>query len=116
MTTPAPGVLSTVPFNEPGKNPFAVSGYTSSRLLAASTHEEITIPAKALYVRIAATDDIYYSFTGNAAVPTDIDDGSACELINKYSGGEWRMVPPGATALSVISAGTPIVTASFYTA
>ncbi len=78
-------------------------------------HRSFTIPAGAAYVRLAATADIYYSFSGNAAVPGDVDDGSACELIKQQGGAEFLIIPPGATALSVISAGTPIVTASFYT-
>lgn len=110
----AVGRLTTVPFNEPGANPVDVPGYVSSRLLAANTAESITIPAGGVYVRLAGTADFYYSFINNAVVPGDIDDGSACELIKGQGDAEWRKVPPGATALSVISAGTPILTASFY--
>lgn len=109
-----PDRLSTVPFNEPGDNPRAVPAYVSSRLLAATTAESITIPPGSAYVRVAATDNIYYSFTGVATVPGDIDDGTACELLKSQSNVDWLIVPSGATALSVISAGTPIVTASFY--
>lgn len=112
--TAAVGRLTTVPFNDPGANPVDPPGYCSSRLLAATTAESITIPAGAQFVRIAATADIFYSFTGAAAVPADVDDGSACELLKVQSNAEWRKIPAGATALSVISPGTPTVTASFY--
>lgn len=106
--------LSTVPFNMPGQNPVSACTYVSSKLLAAATAESITIPAGAVYVRIVATADIYYSFSTTATVPGDVDDGSACELLKTSGDPEWRLVPSGASALSVISATTPIVTASFY--
>ncbi|MES2671604.1 MAG: hypothetical protein V4673_14470 [Pseudomonadota bacterium] len=110
-----PTRLTTVPFNQPGENPHAPAAYVSSKLLAAATAESITIPAGVNIVRIAATADIFYSFSGTATVPGDVDDGTACELIKTQCDPEWRMIPAGATALSVISAGTPIVTASFFT-
>lgn len=109
-----PAHLGAVDVDVPGDNPRNIPGYVSARLLAAATAESFTIPATALYVRVAATADIFYSFTGVATVPGDVDDGTACELIKVNSDPEWLIVPPGATALSVISSGTPIVTASFY--
>lgn len=108
--------LAVTPVDSPGENPRSAPTYVCARLLAANTHEEITVPAKAAYVRLAATDNIYYIFGANAAVPGDIDDGSACELLKTQGDAEYLIIPPGATSLSVISAGTPIVTASFYTA
>lgn len=106
--------LSTIPFNIPGLNPVNVPGYVAARLLGASTAESITIPSGGVYVRLAGTSDFFYSFSTTATVPGDTDDGTACELIKGNGGAEWRLVPNGATALSVISSGTPIVTASFY--
>ena len=106
--------LSTVPFNTPGQNPRNVPGYVSSRLLGAAAAEAIAIPAGAHYVRIATTVDLFYSFSTTATVAGDTDDGSACELIKSAGPAEWLIIPAGATALSIISSGTPIVTASFY--
>jgi hypothetical protein len=118
------GRLTTVPLNSPGENPVDAPTYVSARALAANTAENITIPAGqgngtgaggiASFVRLAGTADFYYSFTGAASVPVDTDDGSACELIKAQGDPVWLKVPPGATALSVVSATTAIVTASFY--
>lgn len=99
---------------EPGDNPVNAPSYVSARVLAANTAESITVPPGAHYVRLAGTDNFYYSFTGAAAVPVDTDDGTACELIKQQGGAEWRTCQ-GVAAISVISAGTPVVTASFYT-
>jgi hypothetical protein len=112
--TATPGLLTTVPFNEPGTNPVDPPAYVSARVLAANTAESITIPAHGNFVRLAGNADFYYSFSGTATVPVDSDDGTACEMIKQQGDAEWRKVPAGATALSVIAAGTAIVTASFY--
>lgn len=117
--------LTVVDFNNPDGNPVDPPAYVSARVLAANTAENITIPPGvnasgqpegiASYVRIAANADVFYSFSGAASVPAaDIDDGSASELIKVQGDAVWRKVPPGATALSVVSAGVAIVTASFY--
>ena len=113
--TATPNRLTTVPYNEPGDNPVDPPAYVSARVLAANTAEPITIPSGAQFVRLAGTVDFFYSFSTAATVPVDTDDGSACELIKAQGGGaEWRKVPSSATALSVITAGTGTVTASFY--
>jgi len=107
--------LATICVEEPGCNPRSAPSYVSSRLLAAATAESITIPAGSAYVRLAGTADFYYVFgAGPATVPGDIDDGTACELVKQQGDADWLIIPPGATTMSVISAGTPIVTASFY--
>lgn len=109
--------LEVQPFTvaiSPRRGPSADS--VLARLLAATTAEGITVPGSgataAKYVRIAATADIYVSFTGTAAVPGDTTDGTASELIPAGKV-EWYYIA-GVTTISVISAGTPIVTASFY--
>lgn len=56
-------------------------------------------------------DDV--SVTPVAAVPGDNTAGNAAELVKTY-GPEWRQCGRIA-AISLVSAGTPIVTASFYT-
>lgn len=53
------------------------------------------------------------SVTPVAAVPGDNSTGTAAELIKTGAGPEWRQIGPYA-AISVVSAGTPIVTASFF--
>ena len=97
----------------PGANPVNAPAYVSARALAANVAESITVPANAHCVRLAGTDNFYYSFTGVATVPVDTDDGSASELIKQQGDAEWRTCQ-GVASISVISAGTPIVTASFY--
>lgn len=106
--------LTTVPFNDPGANPVDPPTYVSARVLAANTAESITVPAGAVYVRLAANADLYYSFAAAAVVPVDTDDGTSNELLKQQGDAEYRKVPSVATTLSVISAGVAIVTASFY--
>lgn len=88
-----------------------------ARLLAATTAESITVPGSgataARYVCISATADIYVSFSTTATVPGDTTDGTASVLLSVYKGEHWFNCS-GVTTISVISAGTPIVTASFY--
>lgn len=93
--------------------------YVSARALAANTAESITIPVdadskRARYVRLSSSGDFYVDWNGDAAVvPTDLDDGSAAEY--KPTGLHYiGDLPENITALSIISAGTPIVTAAFF--
>jgi len=108
-------VQGRTPFVSPRNFPAADS--VLARLLAASTAESITVPGtgatKAAWVCLAATDDVFVSFATTATVPGDVTDGSACPLLSKYKGEHWFFCS-GVTAISVISTGTPIVTASFY--
>jgi len=107
--------LAVVCLDSPGCNPRSAPSYVSSRLLAAATAESIAIPAGSAYVRLAGTADFFYVFgAGPATVPGDVDDGTACELAKQQGDAEWIIIPPAATTMSVISSGTPIVTASFY--
>lgn len=97
--------------------PFRPSGFVLSKLLAATTAENFTVPAGAKYVRFAATSDfftLYGTTQSTATVPGDVTDGTACELV-KSTVAEWRHIPSGVTGISVISSSTPIVTASFWT-
>ena len=104
------------PFVSPRNFPAADS--VLARLLAAATAEAITVPGTgataAKYVCISATDDIFVSFTTTATVPGDTTDGTASVLLSKYKGEHWFFCN-GVNTISVISSGTPIVTASFYT-
>lgn len=109
-----PQHLGAVDVDEPGDNPRTEPGYVSARSLGAGVAESITIPPQAAYVRVAATADIFYKWAAGATVPGDVDDGTACELLKVNGEAEWLIIPAGATVLSVISSGTPIVTASFY--
>lgn len=92
-----------------GRNP---STYVSARALSAAS-EQITVPAAATRVLLEVTADTYVAFGANptAAVPTDLDDGTANERIGN-SEGKWFYVN-GVAKIAVYSA-SGIVTASFY--
>jgi hypothetical protein len=87
----------------------------NARSLAANTAEDMTIPAGATCVVLSGTDNFYVQTNGNAAtVPGDTTDGTAAELnqvglslLNPVTG-------VVISKLSVISAATCVVTASFY--
>lgn len=93
-----------------GSNIFArnPSGYVLSRLLAASTAESFAVPTGAKFVVLSSTADFYANFTTTATVPGDVTDGTASELNPSV------IDVSGVTTISVISAGTPIITAAFY--
>lgn len=93
-----------------GQNMFALPApdYVLSRLLAASTAESFTVPAGARFVVFSATADFYANYSTTATVPGDVTDGSASELNPSV-----RDIQ-GVSAISIISAATPIVTAAFY--
>jgi hypothetical protein len=90
----------------------------NARALAASTAEGITVPATeptaAHFVRLAVTEDCYFSVHTTATVPGDVTDGTASEYLPAKSV-TWLYVR-GVTTISVITAaaGGAIVTASFY--
>ena len=98
---------------EPGLKPHTPSQYVLARALAANTEESITVPTNGRYVRLACTVNSYYSTTTTATVPGDTTDGTACELISAGGPVEWRYIG-GVTTISVISAATCILTASFF--
>jgi hypothetical protein len=106
------GVISVLPYDV-GSKPRRPAGAdcVNAVALAAATAESITVPATASIVRLVATLDSYVKFTGTATVPVDTVDGTASELMP--AGKEQWYYIKGLT-ISVISAGTPIVTASFY--
>lgn len=106
-------VLTVAGFS-PASSPYqpASSDGTLSRLLGAGVAESITVPANAKYMRIAATDNTYINFNATAAVPGDVTDGTAAFLL-PAGWVEWIMII-GVVTISVISAGTPVVTASFW--
>lgn len=112
---PPVNLLTTGPIRRPD--------YVSARLLAANTHEEITVPTVATQaggtiaadlVLLAGTADFYiaYGAAPVAVIPADADDGTSNELI-PY-GNQYLRAIPGDAKLSVISAGTCTVTASFF--
>lgn len=88
------------------------STYVQARALAASTAETIIPPSWAKFVLFACTDNFYVNYTTTASVPGDTTDGSASELNPSMR----RLIRNGSaiSSLSVISAGTPVCTASFY--
>lgn len=108
----APDSLSILPIGG-AQNPFAPSAYVLARALGVATAEDITVPTGGAYVRLAGTGDFYYSTTTTATVPGDTTDGTACELVKVIGPAEWRYVA-GVTAISVISPGACVLTASFW--
>lgn len=93
-----------------GNNIFArpPSGYVLARALAANTAESFAVPAGAKFVVLSSTADFYVNCAGTATVPGDTTDGTASEL------NPSTLDVSGVATISVISAGTPIVTAAFY--
>lgn len=106
--------LAVMSAKEPGDNPRGPAGYVSARVLAANVAKTITVPAKAQYVRLAGTADFFFSFSAAATVPVDDDTGASFELVKQQGSAEWYLIPPSTATISIVSAGTPIVTASFY--
>lgn len=90
---------------------FPKPSYVNARALAAGVAESISVPSGANMVFLNTTAHTYVNMGGTAAVPTDLDDGSASALLS--DGGQAYYLD-GVTTISVISAGTPIVTATFY--
>lgn len=93
-----------------GENLYALpaAGYVLSRALAANVAESFTVPAGARFVVFSATGDFYANYATTATVPANVTDGTAAELNPSV-----RAIK-GVTTISVISAATPTVTASFY--
>lgn len=88
------------------------SNYVLARSLAASTAESFTVPTspRARFVLFSANGDFYANFTGTAAIPGDVTDGTAAEL-----NPAMRFIPNDCTAISVIAPDATVVTASFWT-
>lgn len=85
------------------------STHINSRALAANTPEHITVPTGAKYVLLSATADFYASFTTtDAAVATDIDDGTG----NALNPGMRNV--EGLTEFTVISGEACNITAEFW--
>jgi len=93
-----------------GNNLFALPypDYVLCRALAASTAESMTVPNGASFAVFSATADFYANYTTTATVPGDVTDGTASELNPSV-----RDIK-GVSTISIISAGTPIVTVAFY--
>ena len=95
-------------------SPFGLppSEYVNSVSLSASTAETIPVPANAMFVLFSATCSFYANYSTTATVPGDVTNGSASELNptqRKLILGSTRIA-----AISVISASTCVLTASFY--
>jgi hypothetical protein len=90
---------------------FALRGKTwiDARVLAASTEEQHTVPAKASHVVFSANNDFYVNYDATAAVPgADVTDGSAAELNPTV-----RLVSD-VTTLHLIAPASTIVTMTFF--
>ncbi len=90
--------------------------YVSARA-AVTSSEQITVPALATIVVLSGTLPFHVAFGSNptAAVPADLDDGTANELVNPATPMESRsfQVTPG-TKIAVAAATSALITASFY--
>jgi len=86
--------------------PFA--DYTNARVLSAGVAERFEVPPGARYVVFSSDDDFYAKANGDATVPADTADGSASEL-NPTMRSLFDV-----QYVSVISEGTPTITASFF--
>jgi hypothetical protein len=82
--------------------------YVAARVLGASVAESVTVPTGATYAVFKGTDNFYVNYSGTATVPIDNDTGTANEL------NPDKRIVDGLTTLSIISAGTPIITIAFY--
>lgn len=98
-----------------GETPRQPSNYVLALSLAANTAESFDITAARVvdpavkYVVFSCTGNFYASPFTTATVPGDTTNGTASEL--NPSG--W-MIDPACTAISVISPGACVITASFY--
>lgn len=81
---------------------------------AFTTHEEFTVPAGALYALISGTVAFYmlYGTNPTAAVPADVTDGTASELVN-VGPPILRQVVAG-DKISVVASGACITTIAYY--
>ena len=88
--------------------------YTNARVLGAGTAEAIAVPTGAKFVRLfSSLANTYVNFAATAVTPAaDVTDGSAAFGIGNSA--PEVFVCEGVTNISVINAGTPIVTATFY--
>lgn len=82
-----------------------------------TTSEQITVPAGANMVLLSGTLPFHVAFGTNptAAVATDLDDGTANELINPASPDSSRMFNVNNVAkIAVAAASATLVTAAFF--
>ena len=106
------GAQTTLPSSVGEPFGLGPSEYVQSVSLAASTAETIEVPATAQFVLFSATCNFYANYSTTATVPGDVTNGSASELNptqRKLMLGSTRIA-----AISVISAATCVITASFY--
>jgi hypothetical protein len=106
--------LEDVPINFP-----SVDG-VNALALGAGVAENLTIPAGANVMYLAATADVYVNARAVATVLGDTTDGSASMLIKLNGGPQWFNLtgiadPLVSKTISVICVGAAIVSAAFYT-
>jgi hypothetical protein len=109
--------LEVLPF-DPGSSPTRVpsSDGVMARALSAAAAENIAVPTGARYVRLVATQDIFVTYGSTAsvaAIPGDVTDGTASELL-PYGREHWRFLGSDVTGISVIASSSPIATATFF--
>lgn len=92
------------------------SDYVCARA-GVTTSEQITVPAGATHVILSGTLAFHVAFGANptAAVPADLDDGTASELVNPATPAESRtFMVSGIAKIAVAAATSALITASFY--
>jgi hypothetical protein len=93
------------------------SDYVCARA-AVTTSEQITVPGTGTKIVVmSSTLPFHIAFGSNptAVVPSDLDDGTAHELVNPNSpiqSRTWQV--QGGSKIAVIAASSTMVTASFY--
>ncbi len=80
-----------IKFDDSEQPALPVSDTINAHLLAASTHEEDTVPTGARYVLLTASTIAYYNFVTTATIPGDTTDGTASDTL-----------PPGIPILRMI--------------
>lgn len=114
------GTLTPIDFDPTihPQHPRTPSQYVNTETMTAATQANITIPAGAQYVYLETTADTWFKFSNSGSLPTlsvpagSIEDGTGLERLNQYKG-KWFNVK-AYNRISVIAAGTPTVSATFY--
>lgn len=87
------------------------SGWVDSKGLGAGVAEVFDVPVGAKFVLISSTTPIYINPGAAAAVPADVTDGTASELVME----PIMLMIENFTTIGVIAPAASVVTASYYT-
>jgi hypothetical protein len=97
-------------FGLPGGDAYIISDFVNSKTLAANTPQTDTVPSGAKFVLITATTTTFFRNWGGGtlAVPGNISDGSAAELVPQGVPSMRALV--GAATTGSITTGTNLLT------